>query len=236
MWTLDGESKRMSKTTLPNGLDALMTELSLADVMSLIERTARWVDPSTFDLLPVWYPEFARKVYFYKSNWSEPQTNTNRETRQSVHKQEGNLNANKALTYALGLRTKGREGWSCCHLWGVTTSKGHGSQQVRWENGPCRHRLAYAHQKNPSKPLSSILRIDCRSVINAYAIICHHRHVLCLSCKPMEIPACVSVQASCEDSGRPYSQTVHHDQAHYDPTATNAHQKQLMATGSILAD
>jgi hypothetical protein len=33
-------------------------------------------------------------------------------------------------------------------------------------------------------------------------------------------------QASCEDSGRSYSQTVHHDQAHYDPTATNAHQKQ----------
>lgn len=109
----------MSKTTLPNGLEALMTELSLADVMRLIERTARWVDPSTFDLLPVWYPEFARKVYFYKSNWSEPQMNTNRQTRQSVHKQEGNLNANKALTYALGLRSKGREGWSCCHLWGV---------------------------------------------------------------------------------------------------------------------
>jgi len=41
----------------------------------------------------------------------------------------------------------------------------------------------------------------------------------------MEIPACVSVQASCEDSGRSYSQTVHYDQAHYDPTATNAHQK-----------
>jgi hypothetical protein len=109
----------MSKTTLPNGLEALMTELSLADVMRLIERTARWVDPATFDLLPIWYPEFARKVYFYKSNWSEPQMNTNMQTRQSVHKQEGNLNANKALTYALGLRSKGREGWSCCHLWGV---------------------------------------------------------------------------------------------------------------------
>lgn len=96
-----------------------MNELSVADVMRLIERTARWVDPSTFDLLPVWYPEFARKVYFYKSNWSEPQMNTNRQTSQSTHKQEGNLNANKALTYALGLRSKGREGWSCCHLWSV---------------------------------------------------------------------------------------------------------------------
>lgn len=109
----------MKKILLSNGLDALMAELSLADVMRLIERTARWVDPATFDLLPVWYPEVARKAYFYKANWSEPQTNTNRQTRQSVHKQEGNLHANKALTYALGLRSKGREGWSCCHLWGV---------------------------------------------------------------------------------------------------------------------
>lgn len=96
-----------------------MAELSVTEVMRLIERTARWVDPLTFDLLPVWYPEFARKVYFYKSNWTEPQMNTNQQTQQSVHKQEGNLNANKALTYALGLRSKGREGWSCCHLWSV---------------------------------------------------------------------------------------------------------------------
>ena len=44
--------------------------------------------------------------------------------------------------------------------------------------------------------------------------------------------ACRSVvQASCEDSGRSYSQTVHHDQAHYDPTATNAHQKQTDGHG-----
>lgn len=109
----------MSNLILPNGLDALMKELSLADVMRLLERTARWVDPRTFRLLPVWYPEFARKVFFYKSNWSQPQMNINRETGKSVHKQEGNLNANKALTHALGLRSKGREGWSCCHLWGV---------------------------------------------------------------------------------------------------------------------
>ena len=44
--------------------------------------------------------------------------------------------------------------------------------------------------------------------------------------------ACRSVvQASCEDSGRSYSQTVHHDQAHYDPNATNAHQKQTDGHG-----
>ncbi|MBN9888523.1 hypothetical protein [Salipiger abyssi] len=113
----------MSRINLPNGLDALMAELSLEEVMRLIERTARWVDPQTFALLPVWYPEYARRVYFFKSNWSEPQMNTNRTTGNSVHKQEGNLYANKALTHALGLRSDGRDGWTCCHLWGVDDAK-----------------------------------------------------------------------------------------------------------------
>jgi len=52
---------------LPDGLAALQAELPLAEVMRLIERTARWVDPETFRLLPIWYPEFARGAYFYKS-------------------------------------------------------------------------------------------------------------------------------------------------------------------------
>lgn len=87
--------------------------------MRLIERTARWVDPETFRLLPIWYPEYARGVFFYKSNWSEPQLNKNKQTNVSVHKQEGNLYANKALTHALGLRSDDRPGWSCCHIWSV---------------------------------------------------------------------------------------------------------------------
>ncbi|WP_051357843.1 hypothetical protein [Leisingera caerulea] len=113
----------MSRISLPNGIDALMSEHSLQDAMRLIERTARWVDPATFELLPVWYPEFARNVHFYKSNWTEPQMNTNRQTGQSVHKQEGNSNANKALTHALGLRSDGRKDWTCCHLWGVDDAR-----------------------------------------------------------------------------------------------------------------
>lgn len=104
---------------LPDGLEALRRELSLADVMGLIERTARWVDPKTFDYLPVWYPEHARRKPFYKANWTEPQMNKNRETGLSVHKLEGNLYANKALTTALGLRAKERPNWSCCHIWGI---------------------------------------------------------------------------------------------------------------------
>lgn len=57
--------------------------------------------------------------HFYKKNWSEPQHNTNRKTKVTIHKAEGNLNANKALTLALGLRSDARPNWSCCHIWGV---------------------------------------------------------------------------------------------------------------------
>ena len=109
----------MSNISLPDGNEALMAELSFGDVMRLIERTARWVDPETYNLLPVWYPEHARRALFYKANWTEPQLNTNRSTGVTVHKSEGNVHANKALTLALGLKAGGRKGWSCCHIWGV---------------------------------------------------------------------------------------------------------------------
>ncbi len=106
-----------------DGLDALRAELGLSEVIRLIERTARWVAPETFQRLPVWYPEHSRRRLFYKANWTEPQLNTNRQTGNSVHKPEGNLYANKALTHALGLRSQNRPNWSCCHVWGVDDAK-----------------------------------------------------------------------------------------------------------------
>lgn len=102
-----------------DGLDALRNELSLAEIVRLIERTARWVAPETFRRLPVWYPEHSRRSPFYKANWCEPQLNTNRQSGVTVHKQEGNRYANKALTQALGLRSQERPNWSCCHIWGL---------------------------------------------------------------------------------------------------------------------
>jgi hypothetical protein len=107
------------KRTLPDGLKALQDELHLSEIMRLIERTARWVAPETFRLLPVWYPEYARRVYFYKANWSEPLLNKNRQTEIAEHKREVNVYASKALTHALGLRSDDRTNWSCCHIWGV---------------------------------------------------------------------------------------------------------------------
>jgi hypothetical protein len=102
-----------------DGLEALRRELDLGQIMALIERTARWVSPDTFTYLPLWYPEHARKAHFYRANWSEPQMNKNKTNGSEVHKFEGNVHANKALTYALGLRKDERPNWSCCHIWGV---------------------------------------------------------------------------------------------------------------------
>ena len=45
--------------------------------------------------------------------------NRSRATGNSVHKSEGNVYANQALTLALGLTKKLRPNWSCCHIWGV---------------------------------------------------------------------------------------------------------------------
>jgi hypothetical protein len=112
-------ASKMSKASLPNGLSALRDVLSLREVMRLIEQTARWVDPETFRLLPLWYPEHARRTYFYKKNWSEPQMNKNKQSGHTEHKREGNVHANKALTHALGLRSDDRPNWSCCHIWGI---------------------------------------------------------------------------------------------------------------------
>jgi len=105
--------------TAVDGLDALRLEIGVAEIARLIERTARWVSPETFRLLPVWYPEHARRRHFYKGGWSAPQMNRNRTTGVMVHKTEGNVYANKALTLALGLRQASRPNWSCCHIWGV---------------------------------------------------------------------------------------------------------------------
>jgi hypothetical protein len=54
-----------------NGLHVLQKHLSVRDVIRLIEQTARWVDPETFKLLPVWYPEYARGKPLHNKNWNE---------------------------------------------------------------------------------------------------------------------------------------------------------------------
>ena len=106
-------------TVFPEGTKAMLDVLELGEIMQLIERTARWVDPETFRLLPVWYPEHARRAQLYDASWSQPRQNTNKITGVTSNKLEGNTQANKALTHALGLNSKQRKNWTCCHIWGV---------------------------------------------------------------------------------------------------------------------
>ena len=120
----------MPPKIIHDGLDALRAEIGLKEIGSLIERTARWVDPATFKLLPIWFPEHARGHHFYKENWSAPQMNINRSSNTSSHKVEGNVYANKALTWALGLRQATRPNWSCCHIWGVNDATYQASNSV----------------------------------------------------------------------------------------------------------
>ena len=50
-----------------DGLDALREQLDISITMKLIERTAQWVDRDTFEYLPVWFPDEARRDLLYKS-------------------------------------------------------------------------------------------------------------------------------------------------------------------------
>ena len=54
--------------TVSDGLAALLEVMSLREVASLIERTAMWVAPETFELLPLWFPEHCRRCPFFKDN------------------------------------------------------------------------------------------------------------------------------------------------------------------------
>lgn len=100
-----------------DGLAALQKVLDLGQIMQAIERTALWVSPDTFRLLPVWYPEHARRAYVYKGDWSEPLRTRSRGSGHDERTREGNVYANRALTAALGLTARQRPNWSCCHIW-----------------------------------------------------------------------------------------------------------------------
>jgi hypothetical protein len=104
---------------MQDGLHILKAHLDVRTIAGLIEKTARWVDPETFRLLPVWFPEFARRAPLYNAGWSKRQQNTNKASGEITDKIEGNTQANTALCQALGIAQKDRPNWSCCHIWGV---------------------------------------------------------------------------------------------------------------------
>jgi hypothetical protein len=88
--------------------------------LPLIVKTARWVDPITYDALPVWYPETARKMPMYSSkDWLTQYTN------KGEPKFEPNIRAGYALWQALGVSANKKvngiknQHWTVCHIWGI---------------------------------------------------------------------------------------------------------------------
>jgi hypothetical protein len=104
------------KIFIPDGNAEIAEEIPL--VVEIIARTCRWVNPKTFQELPVWCPWTARGWPLYDSTWQRRYTNTNRTTKQTVEKVEGNMAAGKALLAALGVANPKPRNWTVCHVWG----------------------------------------------------------------------------------------------------------------------
>jgi hypothetical protein len=102
--------------SLPDGNEVLKGDLPL--IIGLIERTARWVHPETFRMLPVWAPHTARGRSSYKANWTERSQNNVRATGKAVDRNERNIAAAKALFSALGIKSPKPKNWTVCHIWG----------------------------------------------------------------------------------------------------------------------
>lgn len=93
------------------------------DLVGLVEATARWVHPDTFRALPLWYPETARGAQLFNAAYTAKQTNTKRATGLTENKAEGNVQAQKALLAALGIKGSKPGNWTVCHIWGVDDPK-----------------------------------------------------------------------------------------------------------------
>jgi hypothetical protein len=102
-----------------DGLDELRH--AMPAVVELIVRTAKWVHPDTFRLLPLWYPETARGQPIFDASWSRQYTNTKRGSDRADDKFEANTRAGIALSRALG--GSKRPNWTVCHIWGVDDAK-----------------------------------------------------------------------------------------------------------------
>jgi hypothetical protein len=87
----------------------------LPQLVEILARTARWVHPEIFKLLPVWHPEHCRRSPLYDATWTRRSTNSGKD------KFEANVLAGKALRAALGLSKP--KNFTTCHIWGFDDPK-----------------------------------------------------------------------------------------------------------------
>jgi hypothetical protein len=109
-----------------NDLQDGLTELAGAcaeeriNLLALIGRTARWVHPEVFRVLPLWYPERWRRQPVANSTFSKILRNKNSRTGRIEDKAEANIYAERALVGSLGLKMGEKPyNWSVCHIWGI---------------------------------------------------------------------------------------------------------------------
>lgn len=105
-------AERRETPEIGDGLATMGKVINPREIAGLLGALTRWVDPATFRLLPVWFPFSARKFPSYNAKWTKQLTNNKKP------KFEGNTNANMTLARALGVTTKDRPNWTCCHIWG----------------------------------------------------------------------------------------------------------------------
>jgi hypothetical protein len=101
---------------IPDG-NVLLRE-DLPGVVRLIARTARWVNPETFQRLPVWCPHTARGRPLFDASWTRRYTNTRKATGLTADKYVGNVAAIQALVAALDVASPRPKNWTVCHIWG----------------------------------------------------------------------------------------------------------------------
>lgn len=110
------------------------------------------------------------------------------------HKKEGNINANKALTMALGLRGKERSNWTCCHIRGVDDAK-YGStnlivQDARFFSCVGNMLLLPTPLKTFTDVMPEVKRMIRACAANLYGWACDHEALV-----PLDMESIVSHEA-----------------------------------------
>lgn len=101
---------------IPDG--NLVVRDDIPHIIKMIEHSAKWVNPVTFQRLPVWAPHTARGRPLYNAGWTKRATNTRKSTGETNSKFEGNVAALTALRTALDVARPWPKNWTVCHIWG----------------------------------------------------------------------------------------------------------------------
>lgn len=96
----------------------ILNDLQL-NAIDLVAKTARWVHPDTFKMMPVWYPALYRGCQRYNREWTKQTFITKRTSGIKTKVTETNVYGQLALKACLGVSKGAWPNWTCCHIWGT---------------------------------------------------------------------------------------------------------------------